>query len=121
MSRKLQSYLRTERKRHGFTQAEIAFLLGCQSGTVVSRFERLSREANLETAFACQVIFGIPAHELFSGIYQQVEKRITHRARLLLQQLQTTSPSNSQKKRAVLEGLLASEETERALFHEEHT
>jgi transcriptional regulator with XRE-family HTH domain len=66
----------------------MAFLLGCQSGTKISRFERLARQPNLETALACQVIFGIPAHELFPGVFAEVEKTVTERARLLSGRLQ---------------------------------
>ena len=75
MESRIPSYLRTYRKRYGLTQDEVAFLLGCQSGTKVSRFERLARKPNLETALACEVVFGIPAHELFPRAYAEVEKR----------------------------------------------
>ena len=59
---KIMSYLKTYRKKGGLTQDEVAFLLGCESGTKISRFEHRARQPNLETAFACQVVFGIPAH-----------------------------------------------------------
>jgi hypothetical protein len=42
---------------------------------------------NLETAFACQAVFGIPAHELFPAIYQNVEKVIQQRATQLREKL----------------------------------
>ncbi len=82
------SYLKTYRKRGGLTQDEVAFLIGCQSGTKISRFERLARQPNLETALACQVVFGIPAHELFPGLFAEVEKTVAERARELSAQLQ---------------------------------
>ncbi len=82
------SYLRTYRKRDGLTQDEVAFLIGCQSGTKISRFERLARQPNLETALACQVVFGVPAHELFPGVFAEVEKTVAERARELAVQLQ---------------------------------
>jgi len=41
MSHKLQNYLRTYRKRNSLSQDEMAFLLGCQSGTKVSRMSDL--------------------------------------------------------------------------------
>ena len=66
----------------------MAFLLGCQSGTKISRFERLARQPNLETALACQVVFGIPAHKLFPGVFAEVEKTVTERARQLSVRLQ---------------------------------
>ena len=67
----------------------MAFLLGCQSGTKISRFERLARQPNLETALACQVVFGVPAHELFPGVFAEVEKTVIERARLLSGRLQS--------------------------------
>jgi transcriptional regulator with XRE-family HTH domain len=83
MAPKIMSYLRTYRKRGGLTQDEMAFLLGWQSGTIISRFECLARHPNLETALACQVVLGVPAHELFPGIFAEVENIVTERARLL--------------------------------------
>jgi hypothetical protein len=62
----------------------MAFLLGCHSGTKISRFERLARHPNLETALACQVVFGVPAHKIFPGVFAEVEKIVIGRARLLL-------------------------------------
>jgi transcriptional regulator with XRE-family HTH domain len=85
---KVPSYLRTYRKRGGLTQNEVAFLLGCQSGTKLSRYERLCRQPNLQTAFACQAIFGIPAHEIFPGMYAEVEQSIAKRARQLSKRIE---------------------------------
>ena len=87
MSRKLQNYLRTYRKRAGFSQDEVAFLLGCQSGTKVSRYERLNRKPSLETAFAYEAIFGAPGRELFAGAFQKVEEKTKIRAQLLAREL----------------------------------
>ena len=81
------SYLRTHRKRGGLSQDEMAFLLGYQSGTKISRFERQARQPNLETVIACQVVFGIPAHKLFPGVFAEVEKTVTERARQLSDRL----------------------------------
>jgi hypothetical protein len=43
-TRKLQNYLRMYRKRFGFSQDELAFLLSCHSGATMSRYE--ARPAN---------------------------------------------------------------------------
>jgi|SRR6266576_4678451 len=61
MSHKLENYLRTYRKQSGLSQDEVAFLLGCQTGTKVSRYERFARKPSLETLFAYEVVFGAPA------------------------------------------------------------
>lgn len=88
MSPRLQNYLKTYRKQSGFSQEEIAFLLGSQSGAIVSRYELLKREPNLRCAFVCQVIFGIPANEIFPGIFAEVEQLTHERSKLLYQKLE---------------------------------
>jgi transcriptional regulator with XRE-family HTH domain len=93
MSAKLQNYLRTYRKRSGLSQDEVAFLLGCQTGTKVSRYERSGRRPNIETLFAYEVMFGAPARELFAGVYQKVEKRILNRTQLLTRKLSRATPT----------------------------
>ena len=79
--------MRTYRRRAGLTQDELAFLLGCRSGAKVSRYERMTRRPNLQAAFGCHVIFGVPAHELLPGILAEVERGIIKRAHLLSQEL----------------------------------
>jgi hypothetical protein len=85
----------------------VAFLLGCQSGTKISRFERLARTANLETALACELVFGIPAHELFPRVYAQVEKIVTERARQLSNRLRVDSGRGTLRNRQKLASLNA--------------
>jgi transcriptional regulator with XRE-family HTH domain len=72
----------------------MAFLLGCQNGTKVSRYERFARKPNLETLFAYEVVFGAPARELFAGVYQKVEKRILNRTQLLTRKLNRATPTS---------------------------
>jgi len=80
---RLPNYLKTYRRRAGLSQDEVAFLLGCQSGAKVSRYERRSRQPSLETALAYEAVLGVPARELFAGVYEKVEEEIKKRARLL--------------------------------------
>ncbi|MBI1818668.1 MAG: helix-turn-helix transcriptional regulator [Deltaproteobacteria bacterium] len=87
MSSKLTNYLRTFRKRSGLSQEEVAFLLGCRFGAKVSRYERFEREPNLRTALSYEVIFHTKVHELFAGIYEQVERDAGKRARRLARRL----------------------------------
>lgn len=77
--RRLQNYLRTHRKRTGLSQDEIAFLLGCHSGSQISRCERNRRIPTLENALALEIIFGVPVHELFSGLFSKAEQQIIRR------------------------------------------
>jgi len=109
MAPRILSYLRTHRKRGGLTQDEMAFLLGCQSGTKISRFERLARHPNLKTALACQVVFGAPAHKLFPGLFAEVEKTVIDRARLLSGQLEAQSErgrSGARHELAILKAIM---------------
>lgn len=88
--RKLQNYLRTHRKRTGLSQREIAFLLGVTSSSKVSRYEHFLRQPTLRTAFAYEIIFGVPAHELFAGIFQEVEAETLRRIQSLQVKLKKT-------------------------------
>ena len=91
-TRKLPNYLRTYRKRSNLTQDEVAFLLGSRTGAKVSRYERFSRQPNLETVFACEALYGVPARELFAGLYQKVEETIHQRAQVLAKKLSAGKP-----------------------------
>lgn len=82
-SRRLPNYVRSNRKRLGLSQDEVAFLLGTQSGAKVCRHERFVREPSLATALAYQAIFQKPASELFRGIYQKIEQDVAARAKAL--------------------------------------
>src|SRR5437016_13669224 len=92
MAHRLPNYLKTYRKRAGLSQDEVAFLLGCRSGARLSRYERLARRPSLETAFAYEAVFGVPARELFAGVYEKVEREVVKRARVLAGKLNATPP-----------------------------
>lgn len=80
---KLENYLRTCRKRSGLTQDDIAYLLGSDDRTQVSRYERRRHAPGLRTALALEALFGAPVSEMFAGVYESVEKELKHRARKL--------------------------------------
>jgi len=61
MSQKLQNYLCTYRKRSSLSQDEVASLLGCESGTKISRYECFDRKPGLEATLACAIVFGVRA------------------------------------------------------------
>jgi transcriptional regulator with XRE-family HTH domain len=83
MARKLHNYLKTHRKRTGFSQDEVAFLVGMSGGAKVSRYERARRLPSLETAFAYQALFDLPLKELFPGVYSKINQNMRKRAHLL--------------------------------------
>lgn len=95
MPSKLPHYLRTYRRRIGLSQDEVAFLLGGQAGTTVSRHERLSRAPSLRTLLAYEVILGAPFRDLFAGTYRTIERRTRERARRLAAKMSRAAGANA--------------------------
>lgn len=85
---RLQHYLRTYRRRHGFSQAELALLLGASSDTKVSRYESFRRSPSVTAVFAYEIIFNTPARDLFAGSYDAVRGDIRERAGRLIKLLE---------------------------------
>jgi transcriptional regulator with XRE-family HTH domain len=82
----LPNYLRPQRKHYSLSREEVAFLLGAKvadKGGKVSRDENSSRLPTLETALAYEAMYGKPISELFAGLYEQVAKEVSSRARIL--------------------------------------
>jgi transcriptional regulator with XRE-family HTH domain len=96
MKKKLDCYLRSYRRRWGLTQDELAMLLGCKTGAVISRLERYGRQPNLEAAHAFEIIFGTAPIELFPGLHATVKKNVIARMRELYDALQG-NPSKSNR------------------------
>jgi transcriptional regulator with XRE-family HTH domain len=82
-SPQLPNYLQSNRKLLALSQDEVAFLLGGESGTKISRYEHSDRIPTLETALACEAIFKRPVSELFGGLYQKAEQEVAERAKVL--------------------------------------
>jgi transcriptional regulator with XRE-family HTH domain len=99
MTTRVKTYLRTFRRRSGLTQSELAFLLGAKDGTLVSRYERLSRRPNLRSALGLQAVFGVSADHLVPGICAEVDRSVIRRARLLSRQLERHSDSARTKRK----------------------
>lgn len=83
----LDNYLRTYRKRAGFSQDELAYLLGTDSGAKISRYERNGRQPSLDTALAYEAVFGVPARDLFPGRFVKARTRVRRRAAFLRRRL----------------------------------
>jgi transcriptional regulator with XRE-family HTH domain len=84
MARRLLHYLRNERRRLGFTQADIAALLGVQWKTRVSRYERGPALPPLDAGFAYEKIYGKPVKDIFGGASAKAGVYVRDRARDLL-------------------------------------
>ena len=83
-AKRMNCYLRTFRKHLGLSQDELAFLLGRESGSFVSRFESEEREPPLEILLALEVLFDTSIRELFRARFQKVDNEVRERALLLL-------------------------------------
>jgi transcriptional regulator with XRE-family HTH domain len=82
----LPNYLRAKRKQISLSQEEVAFLLGMKGmdkGGKVSRDENHARIPALETALAYEVIYGKPIRELFAGLYDEIARDVSSRAKIL--------------------------------------
>ncbi len=86
-SHRLPNYVRAHRKRRGFSQEEIAFLLGCQCGAHVCQYERYRRNPSRDTAWGYEIIFGGTSRELFAGDYRKIEDLVARRAKRLIDRL----------------------------------
>lgn len=98
----LPNYLLTHRKRLNLPQEEVAFLLGfngMSKGSKVSRDESFSREPNLRTALAYELIYGQPVSELFAGLYEEVTQEVAARAKLL--SFRKVGKSNSSRQEVI--------------------
>ena len=88
---KLANYIRAYRKKSGLSQREVAYLLGCDTGAQVSRYERRRRMPPVQTALACQAVFGTPVADLFAGTYETAAKEVKRRAQKLGLEIQKSA------------------------------
>lgn len=80
----------------------MAQLLGCKDATNVSRYENLKHLPPLKTALMYEAVFGVPVAELFAGVYQQVEKEVSKRARALMYKLEKANSNRKTTRKADL-------------------
>ena len=84
MYKSLQNYISSHRRKHALSQSDLSVLLGAENRATVSRYEHALRLPNLETALALEVVFGLPASELFAGVAGRAKEDVSRRARALL-------------------------------------
>jgi len=56
---------------------------GEDKGIKVCRDENLAREPSLRMALAYEAIYGQPIRELFAGLYEEIEKEVAGRAKIV--------------------------------------
>jgi DNA-binding XRE family transcriptional regulator len=101
-----KTHLRMFRRRTGFSQGEVAFLLGGFNGTTVSRHECSGRLPLLNNALMYELIFDVRMRELYPVTYSEARAVVTQRARGLHKQLAKRAPGRSRdRKLAVLKRL----------------
>jgi transcriptional regulator with XRE-family HTH domain len=100
--KRLRSYLRSFRLRWGFSQRELAFILGLKTKTAISQIERHLRRPKLAHALALYILFGAYIYEMFPALFTDVEEAVLTRAYDLYERLQGQS---SKKVRAKLDFL----------------
>jgi transcriptional regulator with XRE-family HTH domain len=108
--KRLASYLRTERKRAGLTQKEIAFLVGAKNRAQISRFERLRRLPTTETLLAFMIVFRKNPADLIPGLYDRLLKLVRLRASELHEELQGDNRQVTKAKLDALETVLTEDE-----------
>ena len=102
------------RRRLGLTQAELAFLVGYQSDSSVSRIENGTRVPHLAELLVLELLFGVPATVFFPQIRDTIGQRVGERARLLLAEIERSAATESPRisyKAAQLERVVASVRT----------
>ncbi len=95
------------RRRLGLTQDHIAALLGCRHRAKVCRYERRTRRPGLKAVFAYEVIYGVPASELFAGLRDRAERDVRRRAKRLLARITKAEERRNVKEVAAVLSSLA--------------
>jgi DNA-binding XRE family transcriptional regulator len=67
------NYLRIHRLKTGFTQDELAGLLGSVKRDVISRHERMEKLPSLLIALSYESFYRVPVSEIFAGLTKTVE------------------------------------------------
>lgn len=97
--RKHRTYLRVYRRRAGLSQEDVAYLLGIQARTGVSRHELADSIPVLEVLLAYEAIYGACTGDLYKGLRQQVVQDTTLRAQGLIKRLQLRPQSKERDRK----------------------
>lgn len=83
--------LRTQRKRSGLSQREVANLLGFETAVPVFRHECSRTFPDLWAAIGYEIIFGVPISSQFPSLYRSVEPLVEKRILELKARLEAQS------------------------------
>lgn len=73
--------LRPYRKAAALSQRDLGLLLGLTSQSSVSEYEAALKRPSLATVIASEILFGVPARELFPALYEEVRRDLETRAK----------------------------------------
>jgi transcriptional regulator with XRE-family HTH domain len=97
MPTRLPIYLHTLRKRSGFTQRELAFLLSI-SPEVLCKLEQLERQPTAWVIIGADIIFDASPASVFPSYYEKVETKVMRQASLLFERLEDKRDQESKEK-----------------------
>ncbi|MGH7716066.1 MAG: helix-turn-helix transcriptional regulator [Vulcanimicrobiaceae bacterium] len=103
------TYLRTHRKLWALTQEDLGMLLGRRTSlrrSTIYRLEAGSISPSVRVAFACELLFGKEARQLFPDFYDDLESIIVGRAEQMHRSLGERSDVQSLRKRELLEQIM---------------
>jgi transcriptional regulator with XRE-family HTH domain len=90
----------------GFSQPELAFLLGWKANSSVSLLENKGREPKLTTAVQLELLFGATSADLFPKLAFGAEEELMRRAYELHTRLQGNPSKKTKQKLELLELVL---------------
>ena len=92
-SKRTQNLMRVLRRRMGLTQREIAFLLGYESESHVSRLESGSRTPRLPELLVIELVFGAAAAAMFPHVHRAVTDIVRGRLERLRRRTKRLKPA----------------------------
>ena len=102
MNPPITCYLRTHRRRWELTQRELAFLLGINSPSQISRYEHVLCQPTARILIACEVIFSEHPSALFPALYSEIEEEVMRRALSLFEEIERPDGRYPSAKRDLL-------------------
>lgn len=109
MHQRFHNRLRSERRKWGFTQRDMASLLLIRSATQLCRIERGERPPSAASVIASCIVFGQSIEQLFPGFKRRIHERVGARASRLYEKVEAARRPEAVKKRTLLKAIAASD------------
>lgn len=108
MSHKDLDYrLRSERRKWGLTQSELALLLSVRGAPQISRIERGWRRAGVSHVIAASLLFNKPVSHMFPALKTRIHKELLAQAFLVFRQVEHDKRPEAKRKRQLLQEFMA--------------